>query len=483
LMIGGMSVGGDNPFGARLISALAGAATCLLVWEWGRRMLGARAGLLAGLILATAPLMVAESKLATTDATLTLFVVGCQFALWELARRPSRRAAAAFWSLLGLAILTKAPAGPAIIVAAGVASWWFRGPTACWARLHWRWGPALCALLVLPWNLAILLRSHGEYYNVAVGYHIVRRMTYGIEEHGGFPGYYLVTSLLTFYPWSALLPAALAGAWARRRVSPDLGFLLGWVVGPLVFLECVRTKLIHYYLPAFPACALLVAWFLVSLAESRVALRRWPLGRVSFGMLTVIGAGAAAALFAGAWRLPPSLSRPCLALGLILGTATAVAAWRLWDGQSDRAVKGLIGSMALILLLSGMWLLPAAEPYRLSGLIGHRLAAIELSDRATPVLCDFKPPGVIYSLGHPAPIMRSKDLLLAEARREGSLIAALRSEEVKRLGADPRLRLEVRESLHGLDIEKGRLAHLHMTVIRPGEPEVAGRPGSQVPGR
>src|SRR5439155_16155500 len=62
LMLVGTALGGDNPFGARLVSSIAGASTCLLVWAWGRRMLGARAGLLAGLILATCPIVVAESK-------------------------------------------------------------------------------------------------------------------------------------------------------------------------------------------------------------------------------------------------------------------------------------------------------------------------------------------------------------------------------------------------------------------------------------
>ena len=48
-----------------------------------------------------------------------------------------------------------------------------------------------------------------------VGQHVIHRMTTGMEDHGGFPGYYLATSLGTFYPWSALLPAAL-----RRRLGP-----------------------------------------------------------------------------------------------------------------------------------------------------------------------------------------------------------------------------------------------------------------------
>src|SRR3954449_7114737 len=58
LMLAGTAVGGDNPFGARLVSALAGTGTVLLVWAWGRRMLGARGGRIAALVLATAPIMV-----------------------------------------------------------------------------------------------------------------------------------------------------------------------------------------------------------------------------------------------------------------------------------------------------------------------------------------------------------------------------------------------------------------------------------------
>ncbi|HEV3122871.1 MAG TPA: glycosyltransferase family 39 protein, partial [Isosphaeraceae bacterium] len=416
-------------------------------------------------------------RLATTDATLTLFVVACQFALWELAQRPSARAAAAFWVLLGLAILTKAPAGPALIVAAGAASWWFGGPIVCWARLRWRWGPALCALLVVPWNVAILLRSHGAYYDVAVGYHIVRRMTYGIEEHGGFPGYYVVTSLIAFFPWSALLPAALAGAWARRRVSPNFGFLLGWVIGPLVLLECVRTKLIHYYLPSFPACALLAAWLVVMLAESRADLCRWRLGRLSFSMLGSIGAGATLCFLAAGALAPASLRLPCVAMGVLTGSGVANAAWRLRRGEADRAVAGLAASMTLFAILAYAWLLPAAEPYRLAARAGSRLATIEKRERAAPVLCGFKPPSLVYALGHPAPVTGSKDLLINEAMRNGTIIAALRPDELSMLRRDPRFVLDLRESLQGLDNEKAKLATLHLALIRAAAPALAAHCG------
>ena len=87
------------------------------------------------------------------------------------------------------------------------------------------------------------------------------------------------------------MPAAVLGAWLRRRSSPNFGFLLGWAIGPLVLLECFRTKLIHYYLPAYPACALLAAWLVVTLVREEVTLRRWPLGRLlGIGMALLAGA-------------------------------------------------------------------------------------------------------------------------------------------------------------------------------------------------
>ena len=127
---------GDNPFGVRLVSAMAGTAAVLGVWWLGRRLFGARGGTLAALIYATAPIVVAESKLATTDATLALWLLGCQSCLWVLSKRPSRLAAALFWTFVNLAILTKGPIGPAFIGSAVVLAWWWGWPVPARERLQ-----------------------------------------------------------------------------------------------------------------------------------------------------------------------------------------------------------------------------------------------------------------------------------------------------------------------------------------------------------
>lgn len=358
LMRLGYVVGGDNPFGARLVSAFAGAATCLLTWRLGRSIAGAEAGLLAGLALAVSPIMVAESKLATTDATLGLLVVTAQGCLWGLSRRDSKGLAAGFWLSMALATLLKGPVGIGWVAASGVVSWWWGGPTTCWRRLRWFGGLALFLAVTAPWYVAVGLISHGEFYRFAFKTQIVQRIASGMEQHGGFPGYYPVVSLALFYPWSALLPASLLAAWSRRRSSPAFGFLLGWIVGPWLVLECFGTKLVHYYLPGYPACALLVGWATVEAVRGGTSWRDWPIGRPCARLLGGMGLVASVGLVSAGLLLPRPLMGPCLAMAVPLAVGTIVARILLTKAESSKAARGLIGTWAVVMGLFVAWFLP-----------------------------------------------------------------------------------------------------------------------------
>ena len=282
------------------------------------------------------------------------------------------------------------------------------------------------SLLTAPWYVAIGLASHGEFYRVAVGYHIIQRMTTGIEEHGGFPGYYLVTcagDLLSRgrpccrRPWSG--PGRGAGA------IPPSGSCWAGSVGPLDPAG-MRADEADPLLPAgLPGLRLLVAWLVVTLAEAEVTSRRWPLGRLSLGLLAGIGVGQVVGLLAGALVLPAGMRWPCLALAVVLAAGT-LRRGRAVPARGDRAGGGRpggdLGPDAAP--AAGAWLLPAAEPYRLSGIVGRRLAALSASEKARPVLATFKPPGVVYTLGRPAPLIRDLPGLLEQIDGEGAVVAA-----------------------------------------------------------
>jgi 4-amino-4-deoxy-L-arabinose transferase-like glycosyltransferase len=469
------ALAGDNPFGLRLVSSLAGAGTVLGVWWLGRRMLGPRAGRLAGLILATAPIAVAEAKLATTDATLALWIFGCQACLWVLSRRPSPGAAAGFWVLLSLAVLTKGPIGPALILAAVAMARWWGWPAPPQERLHWGWGLLGFLALTAPWFVAVTITSQGEFLRFAVGKQILDRVASDMEAHGGFPGYYPVVATLVFFPWSALVPPAILEGWRRRKSNPDLAFLLGWAIGPLLLLECFQTKLIHYYLPAFPALALLVARLVGWLETEATPLRQSRLGRLGLALLVAIGVSLAAGLVVALPLVPWGLRWPMIVIaGMVVGGTLTATLW-FQRNRSARAAGSLAVTWALVLWVLCGWLIPQAEPYRTARIVGERLAAHSAATGLPPVLLEYQEPGVIYALGHPVALTHNRDSFFAHLTHGRSVLTVALPSEIQVMRRHFKLEVTPIDQVEGLVLNRGKPQVLQIAVVRqdpsrwPGE--------------
>ncbi|HMF12656.1 MAG TPA: glycosyltransferase family 39 protein, partial [Gemmataceae bacterium] len=102
---------GVNEFAGRLPSALAALLGSLATYELGRRMFGATAGLLSGLMLASAVLFCAAAHFANPDALLSACTTLSFVCFWNSFVRGDRS-----WFLLcavatGLAMLAKGPVG------------------------------------------------------------------------------------------------------------------------------------------------------------------------------------------------------------------------------------------------------------------------------------------------------------------------------------------------------------------------------------
>jgi 4-amino-4-deoxy-L-arabinose transferase-like glycosyltransferase len=461
------ALAGDSLFGVRLVSALAGSGTCLLSWEIGRRVLGARGGLLAGLMLAVAPIMVAESKLATTDATLGLCLTACQTCLFRLAQQPGKRTAAVFWMCLSLAVLTKGPIGPVFLASSTILAWWWGWPAGMvWSRLDPRRGLLVFAALTVPWYLVVGLLSRGEFFRFSVGNQLLQRVTTQVEQHGGFPGYYLALSILAMYPWSVLMPAAAWAAWRRRKSHAELAFFLGWAVGPWIFLECLPTRLLHYYFPAYTAWALLAAWLVESVAGEDTSLRRWPLGQLGMGLLGGIGLAGTIVTMAGAIALAGPLRAPLTALSFLLAAGTLAGMLWLHRGLTRQAALALGAAWALVMLVAGGWLIPEAEPYRMSRRVGERLAQLERERGIEPVLLNYQEPGIFYAIGHPLPAIRDRQSLLGLIDQKETVISVVTPEEAVEYQAKYGLSVVPIESLEGFSLTKGRGHSLQIATLR-----------------
>jgi 4-amino-4-deoxy-L-arabinose transferase-like glycosyltransferase len=453
----------------RLASTAAGTGLVLGVWLLGRKMFGPTGGRLAALVMATAPIVVAESKLATTDAVLALLLFGCQACLWVLGQRSSAYAAAIFWGLLSLATLTKGPIGPALIAVASLFAWWWGWPSTAWKRLYWRRGLIGFIVLTAPWYIYISIASGGEFFPFAVGNQIVHRITADMEGHGGFPGYYPVVSALVFYPWSTLVPAAVLGAWLRRKSSIHLGFLLGWAIGPLMLLECFRTKLIHYYLPALPACALLVAWLVLSVSAEEVNVRRWPLGRLGLALLVGIGLAGTVLLVAGAMIASWSLCIPMVLVSIGLGAGTLRGLSYFQQAETERAIYSLAATWALVLLVITGWLIPLAEPYRTSRLVGERLASLSSELGLEPVLLEYQEPGVVYALGRPIATTREREGFFTHLQGGRSVLTVGLESDFEKIHAKFGLSITPVDQVEGFVLSKGQKQTLQVAVVRQGD--------------
>jgi 4-amino-4-deoxy-L-arabinose transferase-like glycosyltransferase len=443
LMATAYSVFGDNEFGARFFSGIAGTVTCLLTYRLGTRIGGRAVGLVAALMLAVAPFMVIESKLATTDAVLTAALVGAMSCVWELHDAGfSWRRSLTFWFLIGVLVLTKGPFGPAFI-ACGVAAWLLLSRQwSVLSRMNWLPGLAVVLALCLPWGVAIYRATDGEFYRVALGDQALGHSLGSMNNHRGFPGFYLVIALAGLLPWSLLLPFGLSGVRQWFRGPGPESFLLGWIIGPLIMVELMRTKLPQYYLPAFPAWSLLIARGVVDFhaAGHRLVKSAGGLRRVI--VLGVLGP-LAAIVFAAfvLTRGPAEVRAPALVAAAVLGAGSMMVLVLLKCGRDRAGWAATVGAWWSLGIVVAAWLLPAAENCRVARASVDALRA-RAGDKSAVVLFGYREPSLVFYLGQPVPTFNSPKELAHFLDERGPVVTLLRDSDMNRLRKQPEICVE-----------------------------------------
>ncbi len=204
------------------------------------------------------------------------------------------------------------------------------------ALFQWHWGMAVFLLVTLPWAIAAWRATSGEFFRVAVGRHVLERGQAAIEGHSGFPGFYIATAIILCFPWLALAVKAGADAWRQRRNTPGSLFLLAWALGPLITLELVQTKLVHYWLPSYPALILLAVGWLWTAGD-----RSLPRGLVLLHLAGGCLLAAIPIIPALAFDLP-GLEMPAFMLGGILLAITHGFAFPIFNMFGHFRPPGII---------------------------------------------------------------------------------------------------------------------------------------------
>src|SRR5690606_26119609 len=129
---------------------------------------------------------------------------------------PSLGTVLLFWAALGAGILIKGPIMP-MVVGLTMLALCIADRDRSWLRgMRPLLGAPIAAAIVLPWGLAILFETQGQFYRESLGVDLIPKILGGVESHGFPPGFYLALVSLTFWPASLFLWPALRELWRNR---------------------------------------------------------------------------------------------------------------------------------------------------------------------------------------------------------------------------------------------------------------------------
>jgi 4-amino-4-deoxy-L-arabinose transferase-like glycosyltransferase len=277
---------GESDFGARFPSAIAAALTALVIVVWGYRIGAAAVGWWAAIIFTLSLQTFVHAKAAVADMWLVLFMTLASWVGYELIQRPTSNAQRpifnsqwrlwwAFYLSLALGFLAKGPIAwiPLLTILTTIVlarDWQL-------AR-HFKFlrGILLMIAVVALWGIPALIQTHGQFFAIGIGRHVIGRSLATMEGHGASSfglyllllPFYFVTIFVSFFPWSIKLPWLIRQLRRQRKAgisNPGYkeneidNYLLTGIAVIFVIFTLVSTKLPHYTLPAFPLLALLLA--------------------------------------------------------------------------------------------------------------------------------------------------------------------------------------------------------------------------------
>ena len=398
---------GVNELAARLHSVAAVYGVALLVAGMARRLTQhAGAGLFAGVTWLTSLQSLIHGRLCVADMPMILCVgLSCRALIELLASTteepPLQRWNGWFWCLwlsLGAGFLAKGPIAW-LVPALAVVLWrWvlWKKPLP-WSRLQTVPGALIAVVMVAAWGVPALIATQGAFWQTGMGEHVVKRGTDVFNGRKFVPGFYLLTTWLSLFPWMGF--ALLAWRQLRDNWTAQTTFLAAWFLAPQIIFFFYATQLPHYVMPGYPAFIVLLAltWqrrdHKIQTQAPRVA--KW----LTLALASVVGS---AWLFAYVAHIEHPGIRELIYSGLfvltcvlVLGGALTCLLWR--QGMTGRNTW----LVCLVMMLTSASLLQ----------LGHQLRATSIPVRVAEQLgtlpnamtlhgCGYTEPSLVFYTNH-----------------------------------------------------------------------------------
>ncbi len=374
-----MKLFGATVLAARLPPLVFTLATLAVVAWFGRRLFGRDGAWIAAIATAATPFSLAYARTVIFDSMMTFFVVTAVVAFYVAIEKATQRTGGAewwttlAWVAMAFGVLTKGPIALAIPLFIVV-------PFAVWQRtvriLVDPMAILLFAVLVAPW-VFMMQREVPGYLGYVVGTETIGRIFTDDLQRDGPIWYFLVILPAAALPWTVVAAAGARRAWKNWNVPGTgdhrIGFLLIWIVVPLVFFSLAQSKRPQYILPLVPAVGLIVAAVWTKPSKHLTGAKAGAAVLIAFAFL----------LFAGNRLIPGLVSAaspataaaiPGTAITLALGCAVGGAV--AWWGRARREI--LLAAFALPVLL-----IPVVSR-ALMDEIGRERSAAELARAVEP---------------------------------------------------------------------------------------------------
>ncbi len=264
----------------RLPSALLSGASAVLLFCAVTLLCGARAALIAALVMLSSFEWLRAATSARVDMTLA-FGLTAAFTGLLMLRAGGRQA----WLVLvyagtAWAALAKGPVGIALPVLHVVLLCAIDRSFAFARQLHPLRALIIVGMIAGAWYGLAIVEGGREFFAKQILDENVYRFLGSAKLTGGHrhsSGYLASMLLIGLLPWTIFLPSALIALWRDRatlsRRDPRL-FALTWALLVFAFYAVPASKRGVYLLPMYPALALLVGWWGDALTRGEIDARR-----------------------------------------------------------------------------------------------------------------------------------------------------------------------------------------------------------------
>jgi len=424
-LVGSKIFGTVNEWTLRLPAAVGGVGFVFGTYLFGRDFFTARAGWIAGAVIATSMRVLWEARWAHVDM---LFCAAFVFAVYFIARTLFHKASPheILWAypLMALAVLTKGLIG---VVLPGL---FFLALML--ARRDWRLifplklhlGVPLFLLVAAPWFFLVARATEGRWLADFIYIHHIQRYTAGAGHRQPFY-YYLTTLPADFLPWTIFLIPALVGyrPYRARWSEPATQFFILWFVSVFLFFTLSNTKRDLYLLPLMPSLALLIGKYFDDIAAGKIAAsaiyRRLAGG--FFALVALAGLAAPAA----AWFIQRGAVAPALRAGIPLLLGGSCALWCVWRGRPLAVAASVVGLMALTVIGAALWIMPYLENFKSPRSFAQRINEIVPMAAPVYVYADTMNDFNFYAKREVMPVLAAPaalDALLRRGEREYLLV-------------------------------------------------------------